>query len=225
MAQTPAQWRTAKLGQGLAEPSCDIRSQHLPRSAAVTGGNGSCVEQAHMVTRLAGGRTHPLATDGQVMARWPTSPLPDGKLRDDSIILDEETGRSSPGLTSISDGALARPHHIDEDRERKIMAIYRLFCLDDGHVVERADYCADDDSEALALFTLRGELTDCELWFGNRLVATIPAGQSPKLAATAPSTPVQTGLAGRSAQGAISLSGPPVENRINHPARPIPDLG
>jgi|GEM_PF-6408546 len=54
------------------------------------------------------------------------------------------------------------------------MANYRVLCLERGRVAERSDYIAEDDGEALALFVLRRETADCELWCGERLVAAIP---------------------------------------------------
>ena len=61
------------------------------------------------------------------------------------------------------------------------MAIYRVICLDSGRIVERCQYEADSDSEALRLFDLRQESTDCELWRGTTRIALIPKGCRPIL--------------------------------------------
>lgn len=54
--------------------------------------------------------------------------------------------------------------------------VYRSYCLNGTKVVESDEYDAEDDAEALALFALRREKHDCELWCGDRKVATIPPG-------------------------------------------------
>lgn len=59
------------------------------------------------------------------------------------------------------------------------MPAYQLLCFERGRVVERLVFDAEDDAEALALFVLRNEQTDCELWCGDRLVARIPKGHAP----------------------------------------------
>ena len=61
------------------------------------------------------------------------------------------------------------------------MAIYRLLSIANQRVFDRVEYQAEDDTEALALFAIRGETTDCELWCGERRVATIPRGADPIL--------------------------------------------
>src|SRR4051794_11595522 len=60
------------------------------------------------------------------------------------------------------------------------MATYQLLCLEAGRVVERSAIDADSDAEALTLPALQAEKTDCELWNGERLVATISRGADPR---------------------------------------------
>jgi len=62
------------------------------------------------------------------------------------------------------------------------MPIYRSYCLDVARVIESAEYEAADDADALRLFAKRGDKHDCELWCGDRKVATIPSGSAPILA-------------------------------------------
>lgn len=59
------------------------------------------------------------------------------------------------------------------------MQTYRVHCLSGEQIVETGEYEARDDSEAVILFHLRGEKTDCELFCGERLVAKIPEGGMP----------------------------------------------
>lgn len=66
------------------------------------------------------------------------------------------------------------------------METYRVDCLSGSEVVETDQYEARDDIEALILFNLRGETTDCELWCGIRLVARVPNGGRPILASESP---------------------------------------
>ncbi|KKC27738.1 hypothetical protein [Sphingomonas sp. SRS2] len=54
--------------------------------------------------------------------------------------------------------------------------------MDGDAIVDRFDFEAEDDSEALALLALRREKLECDLWCGDRLVATIPSGANPVLA-------------------------------------------
>ncbi len=68
------------------------------------------------------------------------------------------------------------------------MATYRSYCLDGARVIESAEYEGDDDAEALELFALRGEKSDCELWCGDRKVATIAKGTEPILAISGSTT-------------------------------------
>ncbi len=63
------------------------------------------------------------------------------------------------------------------------MQTYRVHCLSGDQIVETGEYIAKDDSEAVTLFHLRGERTDCELWCRERLVAKIPKGSMPILVA------------------------------------------
>ena len=62
------------------------------------------------------------------------------------------------------------------------MVTYRIFGLEGGAPFERLEYDADDDAEALALFGLRGEKEDCNLYCGVRKVATIMRGNIPRWA-------------------------------------------
>jgi anaerobic ribonucleoside-triphosphate reductase len=54
------------------------------------------------------------------------------------------------------------------------MADYRLYCLDRaGHIGHGEWIEAANDDDAIALVTAKKLAVDCELWEGNRLVATI----------------------------------------------------
>jgi len=59
------------------------------------------------------------------------------------------------------------------------MARYFIFCMDGETILDQFDFEADDDAEALALLRLRREKVECDLWCGDRLVATIPKGTNP----------------------------------------------
>ncbi len=59
------------------------------------------------------------------------------------------------------------------------MATYRVCCIYDDEMAEVSEFDAEDDKEALALLAIRGEKTDCELWQGGRLVATVKRGANP----------------------------------------------
>ena len=61
------------------------------------------------------------------------------------------------------------------------MATYRVVCIEQGRTIEQSSFVAEDDAEALALFSLRHEVTDCEIWCGERLVARLPRGELPVL--------------------------------------------
>lgn len=65
------------------------------------------------------------------------------------------------------------------------MPRYRVLCFEGPTIAERAEFEAEDDDEALVLFALRGETTDCEIWQGDRKVAVIPRGTTPRLAGRA----------------------------------------
>ncbi len=69
------------------------------------------------------------------------------------------------------------------------MTTYRIFCMDGLEIIESADVDADDDREALSLLALRAEVADCELWDGDRLVATIKRGENPMWMAAASKRP------------------------------------
>ena len=53
------------------------------------------------------------------------------------------------------------------------MATYWVFCLENARVTHHLDYEAEDDAEAMKLMTIRREERDCELWCGDRKVATV----------------------------------------------------
>lgn len=59
------------------------------------------------------------------------------------------------------------------------MARYFVFCMEGDRILDRFDFEADDDSEAMALLALRRERVEIDLWCGDRLVATIPKGKKP----------------------------------------------
>ncbi|MET0372620.1 MAG: hypothetical protein ABW128_00015 [Rhizorhabdus sp.] len=59
------------------------------------------------------------------------------------------------------------------------MTRYFVFCMDGDRILERLDFEAEDDAEAIALLALRRERVECDLWCGSRLVATIPKGGNP----------------------------------------------
>ncbi len=59
------------------------------------------------------------------------------------------------------------------------MATYRVYCMNGEEIAEVSEMDAEDDKEALALLAIRGEKSDCELWQGGRLVATVKRGQNP----------------------------------------------
>ena len=59
------------------------------------------------------------------------------------------------------------------------MARYFVFCMDGERILERFDFEAEDDAEAVALLALRRERAECDLWCGDRLVAIIPKGENP----------------------------------------------
>ena len=59
------------------------------------------------------------------------------------------------------------------------MARYFVFCMEEERILDRFDFEADDDSEAMALLALRRERVEIDLWCGDRLVATIPKGKNP----------------------------------------------
>ncbi|KRB79349.1 hypothetical protein ASE00_19760 [Sphingomonas sp. Root710] len=61
------------------------------------------------------------------------------------------------------------------------MARYFVFLMDGDSIIDRLDFEADDDAEALALLALRREQVDCDMWCGDRFVATIPKGTNPSL--------------------------------------------
>lgn len=61
------------------------------------------------------------------------------------------------------------------------MARYFVFLMDGDSILDRLDFEADDDAEALALLALRRERADCDMWCGDRFVATIPKGANPSL--------------------------------------------
>jgi len=65
------------------------------------------------------------------------------------------------------------------------MAIYRLYCLDDGQI-QRVDYLpADDDETAIAKARTRHPAKSCELWLGSKLVAAfVPHGGEADRSAT-----------------------------------------
>ena len=63
------------------------------------------------------------------------------------------------------------------------MATYWVFCLDGGRVRHHLDFNADDDGEAVELMTIRQEDCDCEVWHGDRKVATMQRGEAPILVA------------------------------------------
>ena len=52
---------------------------------------------------------------------------------------------------------------------------YRLYCLKDGRILSTALIDAGDDVAAIDAARAMNSLVDCELWFGSRLVAFIPA--------------------------------------------------
>jgi hypothetical protein len=52
---------------------------------------------------------------------------------------------------------------------------YRLYCLKDGRILSTALIDAADDMAAIDAARAQNSLVDCELWFGSRLVAFIPA--------------------------------------------------
>lgn len=64
------------------------------------------------------------------------------------------------------------------------MTKYRILYLHNG---EHDDLDADSDDEALTLFSLRKENVDCEIWYGNRKVASIACGSYPVPASLHPS--------------------------------------
>ncbi len=63
------------------------------------------------------------------------------------------------------------------------MLTYWVFCLEGSRVVHHLDFEADDDEEAIELVTIRREDADCELWCGDRKVATIMRDERPVLMA------------------------------------------
>jgi hypothetical protein len=63
------------------------------------------------------------------------------------------------------------------------MSMYRVFCRKGNLVAEPSNFDAEDDSEALMLFVIRGETPDSELWCGRRQVAPIPTASDPDPAA------------------------------------------
>ena len=58
------------------------------------------------------------------------------------------------------------------------MPEYKLYCLDGAKRIARAAdvLCADSDEQAIAEARTLGKASACEIWQGQRLVATIPAG-------------------------------------------------
>ena len=59
------------------------------------------------------------------------------------------------------------------------MFAYRLYCLKRGKIVS-GDYLeAPGDGEAVERALARQRDTDCELWLGGRLVATLPLDGQP----------------------------------------------
>jgi hypothetical protein len=59
------------------------------------------------------------------------------------------------------------------------MADYRLYCLDGDGRISLAEWIqADSDKEAIATARrTKPDVLECEVWVGNRHVATIKAGQ------------------------------------------------
>jgi len=87
------------------------------------------------------------------------------------------------------------------------MVVYTLLCIEDGRVIERSGIEADCDEEALALLSLHGEKTDCELWCGERKVAAVARGSDPRLAGSAgDGTPLRP-----SRSGFANLDHPPLD--------------
>ena len=61
------------------------------------------------------------------------------------------------------------------------MPAYRVYCLRRGKIVS-GDYLeAGDDRDAITKALARKRDTDCELWLGGRLVATLPLNGEPVL--------------------------------------------
>lgn len=56
------------------------------------------------------------------------------------------------------------------------MPTYQVFCPNDISPGEEMYFEAEDDQEALSLFTLRGEDADCEIRCAGRLVAFVQRG-------------------------------------------------
>lgn len=68
------------------------------------------------------------------------------------------------------------------------MARYFVFLMEGDSILERLDFEADDDAEALALLALRHEQVECDMWCGDRFVATIARGENPAFVYRGPGT-------------------------------------
>ena len=56
------------------------------------------------------------------------------------------------------------------------MASYRLYCLDAAsHIVEQAEFEAEDDGQAIVVVQHYDDSTDRELWHERRKVIVVPA--------------------------------------------------
>ncbi len=61
------------------------------------------------------------------------------------------------------------------------MARYFIFLMDGEHIIDRIDFEAGDDREAMTLLALRREQVDCDIWCAGRFVASVPKGAHPAL--------------------------------------------
>lgn len=66
------------------------------------------------------------------------------------------------------------------------MARYFVFLMDGEHILDRIDFDAEDDREAMTLLALRRERADCDIWCSSRFVASVPKGVHPLSVAPSP---------------------------------------